>query len=325
MSKTIIGFAGRKRAGKTCLSKYLAEKYNGTIVTVADALKHLCCDLCEFKDIEELNYYKDNGTSWSFNKEKYAPIWAKIICEQVFGEYTENHYNTVLKSLEEIYTYNVRELLQFIGTDIIRKYKPNWHVDKMVEAINNATTDIVCVDDIRFPNERDAVEKLGGTVFFIIRPDLTINVSNHESEISLTWPEFEDNRIIINSFTKKRLFEDFDEALNTQFFLLSSNPTFKQCYSDYVKCNEKLGYCGSKKTCYGGNSLNVTEYNFVKHVLINNMQSHNGCIVLHAENDTEMDFYQQMLYGKYCYQTPYYFNTIIMWNPFIIENIKAWL
>ena len=169
MSKTIIGFAGRKRAGKTSLSKYLTEKHNGTIVTVADALKHLCCDLLGFDTIEELNTYKDKGTSWSFNKVKEAPQWAKIICEQVFGGYTDEQYSEIVELLNGIYAYNVRELLQFIGTDIIRKFKPNWHVDKMVEAINNATTDLVCVDDVRFPNEREAIENLGGQVFFIMR------------------------------------------------------------------------------------------------------------------------------------------------------------
>lgn len=318
MSKTIIGFAGRKRAGKTCLSKYLTEKYNGTIVTVADALKHLCCDLCGFKDIEELNYYKDNGTSYSFNPKK-APKWATIICEQVFGEYTENHYNKVLELLSEIYTYNVRELLQFIGTDIIRKYKPTWHVDKMVETINNAPTELVCVDDIRFPNERAAVENLGGTVFFIVRPDLSVDVSNHESEISLTWPEFEDTRTIINMFSKEFMFKQFDDALQTQFQLISSNPIFIQYYSDINKCNEKLGYRGSKNVM----KLDGKKYDFVKYVLVGNMIAHNGCIVLHPENKEIMDFYQQMLYGKT--NNTCEVNTITLWNPFIIENIKAWL
>ena len=123
MSKTIIGFAGRKRAGKTCLSKYLTEKYNGTIVTVADALKRLCCDLCGFKDIEELNYYKDKGTTWSFNQEKYASLWANTICAQVFGDYTDNQHSEILGLVNEINTYNIRELLQFVGTDIIRNIR----------------------------------------------------------------------------------------------------------------------------------------------------------------------------------------------------------
>jgi hypothetical protein len=322
MSKTIIGFAGRKRAGKTCLSKYLAEKYNGTIVTVADALKHLCCDLCGFKDIEELNYYKDNGTSYSFNPNK-APVWAKIICEQVFGEYTENHYNKVLELLSEIHTYNVRELLQFVGTDIIRKYKPTWHVDKMVEAINNAPTDIVCVDDIRFPNERAAVEKLGGTVFFIVRPDLTVDVSNHESEISLTWPEFDQHHIILNMFTLKCLCESFDEAYSSEFHLTNSNLIFGNANGQFRTENIMLGYIGNKKPYeLDSTNIRVDEFNFIKNILINNIKTHNGCILLHPEHEESMKYYTKKLYKTIPTKG---IQTIVMWNPYIIENLKAWM
>lgn len=316
MNKTIIGFAGRKRAGKTCLSKYLTEKYNGTIVTVADALKHLCCDLCGFKDIEELNYYKDNGTSYSFNPNK-APVWAKIICEQVFGEYTENHYNKVLELLSEIYTYNVRELLQFVGTDIIRKYKPTWHVDKMVEAINNATTELICVDDVRFPNERDAVEKLGGTVFFVIRPDLRVGVSNHVSEVSLTWSDFNSDRVIVNRFEQEYFFNEFDEAYKHHFVFTNSSPLFKCFYDDYDKCNQDFG------VIIGSTSPNE-EYDFIKNVIVPNIVEHNGCIVLNPDSCETI--------AKYCgflYKNKRFFTTdmlpIVIWNPFIIENLKAWL
>lgn len=316
MNKTIIGFAGRKRAGKTCLSKYLTEKYNGTIVTVADALKHLCCDLCGFKDIEELNYYKDNGTSYSFNPDK-APVWAKIICEQVFGEYTENHYNKVLELLSEIYTYNVRELLQFVGTDIIRKYKPTWHVDKMVEAINNATTELICVDDVRFPNERDAVEKLGGTVFFVIRPDLRVGVSNHVSEVSLTWSDFNSDRVIVNRFEQEYFFNEFDEAYKHHFVFTNSSPLFKCFYDDYDKCNQDFG------VIIGSTSPNE-EYDFIKNVIVPNIVEHNGCIVLNPDSCETI--------AKYCgflYKNKRFFTTdmlpIVIWNPFIIENLKAWL
>lgn len=316
MNKTIIGFAGRKRAGKTCLSKYLCEKHNGTVITVADALKHLCCDLCGFKDIEELNYYKDNGTSYSFNPNK-APVWAKIICEQVFGEYTENHYNKVLELLSEIYTYNVRELLQFIGTDIIRKYRPNWHVDKMIEAINNATTELICVDDVRFPNERDAVEKLGGTVFFVVRPDLRIGVSNHVSEVSLTWSDFNSDRVIVNRFEQEYFFNEFDEAYKHYFAFTNSSPLFKCYYDDYDKCNQDFG------VIIGSTSPNE-EYDFIKNVIVPNIVEHNGCIVLSPDSCETM-----VKYCGFLYKNKHFFTTdmlpIVIWNPFIIENIKAWL
>lgn len=324
MKKRIIGFAGRKRAGKTSLATYLTRCHEGTIVTVADALKNLVCDLLGFETIEELNYYKDNGTSWSFDNEKYAPIWAKTVCEQVFGEYTDEQYNEIVAQFNEIYTYNVREILQFVGTGIIRKYKPNWHVDKMVEAINNAKTELVCVDDIRFPNEREAVEALGGTVFFIIRPDLSIDISNHESEVSLTWPDFEDRHIIINMFDLPYVFDKIEEAYGTGFHLTSSIPIFGHSYGNFeVNENPYFGYIGKYKP-YDLNftGMSVDVYNLIKQVILGNITKHDGCILLHPTDEHTMNQYNLWIRGRVSH-TPTY--NIVVWNPFIIENIKAWL
>ena len=56
----LIGFAGRKRSGKTTLAKYLKNEENAIIITIADFLKYLCCDLMDMS-YEELNEKKDNG------------------------------------------------------------------------------------------------------------------------------------------------------------------------------------------------------------------------------------------------------------------------
>ena len=56
----IIGFAGRKRSGKTTLAKYLKNEENAVIITIADFLKYLCCELMNMS-YEELNEKKDNG------------------------------------------------------------------------------------------------------------------------------------------------------------------------------------------------------------------------------------------------------------------------
>lgn len=317
MTKKIIGFAGRQRAGKTMLSKHLTEKYNGTIVTVADALKRLCCDLCGFKDIEELNTYKTNRTVWVFNKEKLAPKWATTICTQLFGEYTDEQYNTILEQVKEIYTYNVRELLQFIGTDIIRKYKPNWHVDKMVEAINNAPTDLVCVDDIRFPNERQAVEKLGGEVFFIIRPDLIVPISNHESETSLAWQDFTDSRVIVNMYSPEYLFHEFDDTYQDNFLYWSTSPIFKHGLDEFNTINQ----------CFGKKDITTDKdtIDFIKNYVIESVKKHNGVILLHVHGIDLIKKYNKILYGHNTWIPIRETHTFNIWNPFIIENLKAWM
>lgn len=321
--KTIIGFAGRKRAGKTCLSKYLAETYNGTVITVADALKHLCCELLDFNSVEVLNSYKDNGTSWSFNSEKYAHIWTKTICDKVLVEYTDSEYKEILEQIDGILTYNVRELLQFVGTDIIRKYRPNWHVDKMVEAINSAPTDLVCIDDVRFPNEREAIESLGGNVFFVMRPDLSIGVSNHESEKSLLWTDFSNNRTIINMFDLDYMFEKIAEAYTYGFHLTTSNPIFSHANDNFNNENKYFGYIGKNSPFdLQSNQMQAVEFNFIKHVILVKAKTHNGCIVLHPTNEEQMKFYYKCLYGRMPTRK---INTCVVWNPFIIENLKAWI
>ena len=323
MSKTIIGFAGRKRAGKTSLSVYLTRLHKGTIVTVADALKNLCCDLLGFESIEELNTYKDNGTSWSFNKDKEAPRWTKIICDEVFVNYTDDEYNEILKLIGEIKTYSVRDILQFVGTDIIRKFKPNWHVEKMVEAIKKAPTDLVCVDDVRFPNEREVIESLGGIVFFVMRPDLSVDISNHESEVSLTWLEFDQHHIILNMFTLKCLCESFDEAYSSEFHLTNSNLIFGNANDQFRTENIMLGYIGNKNPYeLDSTNIRVDEFNFIKNILIGNVKRHNGCILLHPEHEESMKYYTQKLYKTIPTKG---IQTIVMWNPYIIENLKAWM
>ena len=50
----IIAFAGRKRSGKTCLCKMLQQEENAVIITIANYLKYLCCELMNMS-YEELN------------------------------------------------------------------------------------------------------------------------------------------------------------------------------------------------------------------------------------------------------------------------------
>ena len=102
----------------------------------------------------------------------------------------------VKEKCEEKIFRNTRELLQFIGTDLIREYCNDWHVNKVKEMILNESNQNFVIDDVRFPNERKMIEELGGTLWFIVRPNFN-TVSNHISETALKWQEFDN--IIINN------------------------------------------------------------------------------------------------------------------------------
>ena len=183
----IIGFAGRCRSGKTVLSE-VCEKYGYQRLSFALPLKQLCADILDIS-IDELNRAKNEN----------IPIEITIgkdICE-ILSEETNIPIETTTEICDGKYLHTVRDMLQFIGTDYIRKYNKDWHVNKIREMIDENTNYVI--DDVRFPNEKKIIEELGGDCWFVTRTTLE-NVSNHESETSITWKDCF-NKVIINDST----------------------------------------------------------------------------------------------------------------------------
>lgn len=228
----IIAFAGRKRSGKSMLAKGMREySSNIVIVTIADNLKFLCCKLLN-RTYDELNQMKDDGTIFEAKVDDY---WVSTIKREL------NISDDIIRKEigEHIFT-NVREVLQIIGTDLIRKYSPDWHIDKTIERINSYGDDkIIVVDDVRFPNEKRKIEEIGGDVYFIIRPNYW-DVSNHPSETALKYTDFCNNRIIINEYSQEQMVTYFnalyfaDEYINENEYpiLLSANPWYSEHVMD---------------------------------------------------------------------------------------------
>ena len=228
----IIAFAGRKRSGKSMLAKGMREySSNIVIVTIADNLKFLCCKLLN-RTYDELNQMKDDGTIFEVKVDDY---WVSTIKREL------NISDDIIRKEigGRIFT-NVREVLQIIGTDLIRKYSPDWHIDKTIERINSYGDDkIIVVDDVRFPNEKRKIEEIGGDVYFIIRPNYW-DVSNHPSEIALKYTDFCNNRIIINEYSQEQMVTYFNALYfaeehidkNEYPILLCANPWYSEHVMD---------------------------------------------------------------------------------------------
>lgn len=183
----IISFAGRLQSGKTELSK-ICENYGYKKLYFALPLKQLCADILDVS-IDALNQAKKDNTS------------IQLTINDDICDILSNETNIPLETTKNIcngkYIETVRDMLQFIGTDYIRKYNEDWHVNKIKEMIDE-NTDYV-IDDVRFQNEKKMIDELGGDTWFVIRPTLQ-NVSNHISETSITWQQCY-NKVIINDST----------------------------------------------------------------------------------------------------------------------------
>ena len=184
MNYKIIGFGGRLASGKTELAK-ICEEYGYEKLYFALPLKQLCADLLDIS-IDELNVLKRNNTPIDITVGK---DWVDIIHEE-----TQIPFDNINEIIGGITIHTVRDLLQIVGTDVIRKYNFNWHVERIKEMIEDGKKYVI--DDVRFPNEKDMIERNGGVCWYVVRPTMS-NVSNHVSETSLEWRHF-DNVIVNN-------------------------------------------------------------------------------------------------------------------------------
>lgn len=183
----IIGLCGRQRSGKREISM-ICENHGYSRLYFALPLKKLCMTLLG-KTMYELDMMKNEHTPIEFVFDD-----ASI---DILSNDTGIPKENLSRLTEGKLIKDVRELLQFVGTDIIREFDPNWHVNKIREMID--TSKDYVIDDVRFPNEKSMIEELGGECWFIVRPTIA-DVSNHECERSIKWQDCGD-RIIVNDST----------------------------------------------------------------------------------------------------------------------------
>ena len=325
----LIGFAGRARSGKTTLCKFLQKEKNAKIVTIASYLKKLCCEVLSM-DMYTLLEYKDNNTelNFAFNDTAY----------KVLNDKTGISLDTLHQELDNVIIHTIREMLQVVGTNVIRKYNSNWHVDQMREEIlsyDNNT--MVVIDDVRFPNERQAIEELGGIVLFIIRPSFDY-ISNHISETSLKWYNFSDTHIILNYTNIYALFADFDIMVKNNFNII---PPIRNAYENANKLENHM--FGIQYDDIAAMEIMFSEY-FKEVVSIDNSDTYpamvikthkyyilkNNILTLRQEADAYQDYsrwydeYRNALNREIPISTQKN-GAIFISNPYVIENMKLYL
>ena len=185
----IIGFCGQAGAGKDTIADYLIKKYNFEKIPLAKPLKEACSILFDLNE------------------------------EQLYGSLKETE--------DENWKTTPRIILQYFGTDIfrndIKKIIPglgdNFWINLFKKKYLNKKKDNkdlrVVVSDIRFKNEIDVVQELGGLVIKIIRTNMD-NSDAHESERNIK--NLKCDYEIINDGTKEDLYKKIEVILKNIFF-----------------------------------------------------------------------------------------------------------
>ncbi len=176
----LVGIAGKKGAGKDTLAKDLVEHRHwinpyfvgGRVFHFADTLKEVSVKLLGLP--AELVY----GTQE--DKERYSHF---------FWENMPTY--SLMEEPRPFGNMRVREVLQYFGTDILRKMIAKVHINATLNAIAEYEEAqdgqvLSVVADLRFPNECEAIEEEGGWVVGLTRG---ISGDAHSSETALeTYP-----------------------------------------------------------------------------------------------------------------------------------------
>lgn len=188
--KNIISFSARKQSGKSTCCEAL-ERRGYKILNFADELKELCCKILGGISLDELNIRKEIPCDIVLTASDYI----------IISQETDITFENIVDIFETKVLKSVRELLQVLGTDLIRQFNPNWHINRIRNKIVPGQR--YAISDTRFQNEKEFVESIGGETWFIIKPDNITNLSNHLSETELKWNHFEN--IFINDSTKQAM------------------------------------------------------------------------------------------------------------------------
>lgn len=151
---TIIALHGLPQAGKTTIAEHLMATHGFNRIGFGDHLKF--CASCMF-DL------------------KHA---------QIFGDLKD--------TVDERWGQTPRRILQKLGTEVAREIHSEVWVRPLIDQIMaNHPSKKWVVDDLRFPNERKALEEMGASFVKVIRPrilEMTRFYLAHESNQELPAP-----------------------------------------------------------------------------------------------------------------------------------------
>lgn len=129
--------------------------------------------------IGKLNSGK-NTVATVFQKEGFMPYAFADPIKEIIHDLFEIP-REVLWGPSEERTGEVRRMLQLLGTEFGRAFRPDVWVNKLTERILGRNDDRIIITDVRFPNEaRRIVNYFGGSLIKVERP----TSGHHETDIA---------------------------------------------------------------------------------------------------------------------------------------------
>lgn len=193
----LIAFSGKKFAGKDTCAESLIRSYGFKRIGLADKLKDICSVVFKIsrKDMDDPSKKEENFEKpIIFNSIHIESLLSQIekdgfSCQDLFENLCHSYIGRKIIS--------IRDMLQFIGTDICRSYIADDIWLRYIQKFINYSDNIV-ITDARFENERLFLKDIGAILILVIRDGLDSS-SSHISENQLG--KEEDYDVVIRNNT----------------------------------------------------------------------------------------------------------------------------
>jgi hypothetical protein len=206
----LIGLMGVKCSGKTTGATYLIKTYGFVEKSFAEPLKRACQELFLLTDSQVF------GTQEQ--KETPDPRWFDC---------------SPRKMLQYVGTELLRDqldkIMPGIGQNVFTHYFKLWYED----AISKNPNLCVVISDVRFQNEIDFIQNLGGKVIKINRSNV-LSDDMHQSELELQKITSYDH-LIENSSTIEHFYSEIDHIMVSEYNLKPQNSKMNYLVSSLKK------------------------------------------------------------------------------------------
>ena len=231
-----------------------------------------------------MDYLSENKNNSINNGNFYLKEYLDFFKDEL--NLTDNYSYLLEKNIK---TY--RELLQYLGTEIIRTIDQDWHIKKIDDYIkaNKLLEKNIVFADTRFKNELEYINSLPNSIsWYILSPFNFSNISNHISENELNWMLFDN--ILLNENNYKIIYNwsNYLETFDKKYLEINHEVPFIPYinYADVIK-------------------FKIIVYNKKLYLKINEQTK-----------QFIKDFENLTLTGK---------NYYVIDNPYIIETVKLYI
>lgn len=187
----ILGFSGKALSGKDTAADYIISRYGwAQKLGFSYNLKDACIEIF---GLSRKQVYDQDGKSTPLSSNIVVDFSVlSYIIEWMNRTHPISIYSHEYKHLLGKVLDTPREVLQFVGTDVMRYYCPSYHVDvALLRAKELDSNSSVAFVDVRFPNEASGIKSIGGLLVRIVRPDSLrcvyggSSLGTHQSEVAL--------------------------------------------------------------------------------------------------------------------------------------------